>query len=81
MHCIQTFSECLNDFIFFIYRSTDKVDFVRLSPMFSDYELMCGNTLEFQILPEGPEESVDITITAENAKMDEFDNGKSVILY
>ena len=51
---------------------------IRLSPMFTDYELMCGNTLEFQILPEGPEESVDITITAENAKMDEFDNGKSV---
>ena len=42
--------------------------------MLTDYEMMCGNNLLFQILPSGPEESVDIIITAENANPEEDGN-------
>ena len=69
---------------FSIFRSIqeDKIDLIRLDPVLVDYENVCGNKLDFQIIPKGPEESVDILITGENVKMDDYHNGITTkILY
>jgi len=52
----------------------DKMDFVNLDPVIQDYKLRCGNKLDFQILPKGEKESIDIKITAENLYTEETDN-------
>ena len=50
-------------------------DLVRLQPHITNYEMMCGNTLIFQIRPSWGDTSVDLVITGVNAKMPEFDTG------
>ena len=62
--------------IIFSFRSVeeDKVDLVNLDPIIQDYTVRCGNKLDFQILPKGEKESIDIKITAENAYTEETDN-------
>ena len=42
-------------------RSTDAEDIVRLQPSHADYIAMCGNKLEFQILP-GSEQQVPLPL-------------------
>ena len=62
--------------VIFSFRSVeeDKVDLVNLDPIIQDYTVRCGNKLDFQILPKGEKESIDIKITAENAYTEETDN-------
>ena len=42
----------------------------------SDYTMRCGTKLDFQILPKGPDQSVDIKITGENMYTEETDGYK-----
>ena len=42
----------------------------------SDYTMRCGTKLDFQILPKGPDQSVDIKITGENMYTEETDGFK-----
>ena len=51
----------------------DKIDLVNLDPVLQDYTTRCGNKLDFQILPKGEKESIDIKITAENMYTEETD--------
>ena len=51
----------------------DKIDLVNLDPVMSDYTMRCGTKLDFQILPKGPNQSVDIKITGENMYTEETD--------
>jgi len=50
--------------------STENTDEIRLAPLTTDSELMCGNTLEFQVLPKGPKEVNTFKIIAENVKLE-----------
>ena len=54
----------------------EHIDLIKLDPVQIDYEAACGNKLDFQIIPKGPKETVDIKITGENVKMDEYSSGK-----
>ena len=54
----------------------DKIDLVNLDPVMSDYTMRCGTKLDFQILPEGPDQSVDIKITGENMYTEDTDGYK-----
>ena len=54
----------------------DKIDLVNLDPVLQDYTTRCGNKLDFQILPKGEKESIDIKITAENMYTEETDGYK-----
>ena len=51
----------------------DKIDLVNLDPVLSDYTMRCGTKLDFQILPKGPDQSVDIKIIGENMYTEETD--------
>ena len=42
----------------------------------SDYTMRCGTKLDFQILPKGPDQSVDIKITGENMYTEDTDGYK-----
>jgi len=51
----------------------DKIDLVNLDPVLSDYTMRCGTKLDFQVLPKGPDQSVDIKIIGENMYTEETD--------
>ena len=61
----------------FLLRSTNNTEAIRLDPLHSDYEKMCGNKLEFQIIPgKANKEGETIEIVAENVDLDGYDNGE-----
>lgn len=50
--------------------STNNTEVIRLHPIHTNYEMLCGSRLEFQIIPKAAKGKITIKITAENA-----DNG------
>ena len=48
------------------FRSTDVEGVVALEPIFTDYDNLCGNRLEFRILKNNGKENISFKIKAEN---------------
>ena len=64
--------------LLFNSRSTNNTEAIRLMPVHTDYDKMCGSRLEFQIVPKkaGPGK-VTIKLVAENVD-DGYDSGESI---